>query len=71
MRRCPRDRPHSTPIPRQSQADPNVGAAGSRVSVAGDALELRTDHSHAVLRVLCARDAVVFSDPITQPPQEG
>ena len=46
--------------------------AGAFVSVAGDALELRADHGHAALRVVHARDAVVFSDPINHPqPQEG
>ena len=46
--------------------------AGAFVSVAGDALELRADHGHAALRVVHARDAVVFSDPINHPqPREG
>lgn len=43
--------------------------AGAFVSVAGDALELRTDHGRAALRVVQARDAIVFSDPINT--QEG
>lgn len=45
---------------------------GVLMSVAGDALELRTDHGQAVLRVVRARDAVAFFDP-TDPtvPQEG
>jgi hypothetical protein len=38
---------------------------GTLVSVAGDALELRTDHGHAVLRVVRPRDAVSFNHPIT------
>jgi len=49
--------------------------AGVLVSVAGDALELRNDHGHAALRVVHARDAVAFHDPITNPtpttPQEN
>lgn len=44
---------------------------GALVSVAGDALEYRSDHGHAVLRVVRARDAVVFSDPINPYPQEA
>lgn len=43
--------------------------AGAFVSVAGDALELRADHGRAALRVVHARDAVVFSDPIPPQPQ--
>lgn len=42
--------------------------AGALVSVAGDALEYRGDHGHAVLRVVHARHAVVFSNPITPTP---
>lgn len=45
--------------------------AGAFVSVAGDGLELRADHGHAALRVVHARDAVVFSDPINPQKQEG
>lgn len=44
---------------------------GALVSVAGDALELRHDHGHAVLRVVRARDAVVFCNPITPNQQEA
>ena len=43
---------------------------GALVSVAGDALELRTDHGHAALRVVNARALVIPCDPIT-PPKEG
>jgi hypothetical protein len=35
--------------------------AGALVSVGGDALQLRTDHGHAVLRVVGARDVFVPS----------
>lgn len=49
--------------------------AGALVSVAGDGLELRQDHGHAVLRIVGARDAVSFRDPINPTPsptaQEG
>lgn len=38
--------------------------AGALVSVAGTGLQLRTDHGHAVLWVIGAREAVLFSDPI-------
>lgn len=37
---------------------------GAVVSVAGDGLEPRTDHGHASLRLVNARDAVLFTDPI-------
>lgn len=49
----------------QAQAELRHMRAGTLVSVAGDALELRADHGDAVLRVVHARDAVSFSDPIT------
>lgn len=42
--------------------------AGTLVSVAGDALALQHDHGNAVLRLVHARDLVVFSDPITPTP---
>lgn len=54
---------------RQAQAELRHLRAGVLVSVAGDALELRTDHGDAVLRVVHARDAVSFSDPITTTPE--
>jgi len=38
--------------------------AGVMVSLAGDGLQLRTDHGHAVLWVVHARDVVAFHDPI-------
>ena len=41
--------------------------AGVMVSLAGAGLALQTDHGHAVLRVVHARDLVVFTDPITTP----
>jgi hypothetical protein len=44
---------------------------GALVSVAGDALEMRTDHGHAALRVVRARALVIPCDPIPQPQQEG
>ena len=44
--------------------------AGVLVSLAGAALELRTDHGHAVLQVLRARDVVAFFDPIPNPAQQ-
>lgn len=44
---------------------------GALVSTAGDALEMRTDHGHAALRVVRARALVIPCDPIPQPPQEG
>ena len=42
--------------------------AGVLVTVAGDGLELRTDHGHAALYVLRARDAVAFFDPVAPCP---
>lgn len=58
------------------QAEAQLGQlrAGALVSVSGAGLEYRGDHGHAVLRVVKARNAVVFSDPIPYPithPQEG
>ena len=53
----------------QAQAELHHLRAGVLVSVAGDALELRADHGDAVLRVVHARDAVSFSDPITTTPE--
>lgn len=50
-----------------AQADVARMRAGVFVSLAGDALELQHDHGLAVLRVLHARDLVVFSDPISTP----
>lgn len=55
----------------QAEAELPHLRAGVLVSVAGDALELRNDHGHAVLRVLRPRDAVAFSNPIKTNPQEG
>lgn len=55
----------------QAQADVAHMRAGAMVSLAGDGLELQADHGHAALRVVHARDLVVFSDPITPPSQEG
>ena len=52
----------------QAHAELRHLRAGALVSVAGDALELRADHADAVLRVVHARDAVSFSDPITTTP---
>lgn len=44
---------------------------GALVSVAGDGLEMRTDHGHAALRIVRARALVIPCDPIPpQPPQE-
>lgn len=40
---------------------------GALVSVAGDALEMRTDHGHAALRIVRARALVIPLDPIPQP----
>lgn len=56
-----------------AEADLPLMRRGAFVSVAGDALELRHDHGHASLRVLNARDAVVFSGPInpTTDPRKG
>lgn len=51
-----------------AQAELRYLRAGALVSVAGDSLELRADHGDAVLRVVHARDAVSFSDPITTTP---
>jgi hypothetical protein len=55
----------------QAEAELPHLRAGVLVSVAGDALELRHDHGHAVLRVLRPRDAVSFSKPNNHKPQEG
>ncbi len=45
--------------------------AGVLVSVAGDGLEVRQDHGAAALRVVRARNAVSFHNPIDPPlPQE-
>lgn len=44
---------------------------GALVSVAGDALEIRTDHGHAALRIVRARALVIPCDPIPHSPQEG
>lgn len=43
---------------------------GALVSVAGDALQVCRDHGREQLRVVRPRDVVVFSDPLTPPPQE-
>lgn len=45
--------------------------AGAFMLLSGDALVLRADHGKAALRVVNARDAVVFSDPIQPQPQEA
>lgn len=39
---------------------------GALVSVAGDALQVCRDHGREQLRVVRARDVVVFSDPIKE-----
>lgn len=44
---------------------------GALISVAGDALELVTDHGLAVLALRGARDLVIPLDLISTPPQEG
>lgn len=44
--------------------------AGTFVSVGGDALQLRTDHGHAALQVMNARDLVAFY-PDNPTAQEG
>lgn len=49
----------------QAEAELPRMRAGAMVSVAGDGLAPQQDHGHAVLRVVHARDLVVFSDPIT------
>jgi len=43
---------------------------GALISVGGDALEMRTDHGHAALRIVRARALVIPSDPIPQNPQQ-
>lgn len=48
----------------QAQADLPLMRRGAVVSVAADGLEPRTDHGHASLRLVNARDAVLFTDPI-------
>lgn len=45
--------------------------AGALVSVAGHALELRTDHGHAALRVVNAHALVIPIDLIPTQPLEG
>lgn len=44
---------------------------GALVSVAGDALELRTDHGRAALRIVRARALVIPCDPIPPTPTGG
>lgn len=61
----------------QTTADLPYLRAGAVVSVAGDWLELRTDHGHAALRVVAARDLVAFGrapaalPPLSHWPQEA
>lgn len=54
----------------QAQAALPYLRIGALVSVAGDALALRTDHGHAALRIVGARALVIPLDPIPQPKLE-
>lgn len=49
-----------------AQAELPALRCGAFVSVGGSALQLCRDHGHELLRVVDARDLVIFSDPIKE-----